>query len=178
MVDEFTTPEIIREARKPIRDMPLGFPEKTVAPEPLIPLLHLRVNHERCFATKPHTVAEEGSAWDWVAERRAEPARGCRSRMRGSGATVFSGKPRGMPLMGFLASLMISGVVNSFLDLSPLWRRLGRPQLILWLPFKRPSVFTKSQNLHKGFVGIVRDCNTMRLRKVCMRLRHCAGRCR
>ena len=45
MVYEFTTPEIIREARKLARGMPLCFPEKTVAPEPHIRLQHPRVGN-------------------------------------------------------------------------------------------------------------------------------------
>ena len=40
--------------------------------------------------------------------------------MGGSGATVFSGNARDMPLTGFQASTMISGVVNSSTILPPL----------------------------------------------------------
>ena len=44
--------------------------------------------------------------------------------MGGSASVEFSGRPRGMSLTGFLASLIISELVHSFFDLSPLWRHL------------------------------------------------------
>ena len=49
--------------------------------------------------------------------------------MAGSASVGFSGRPRGMSLTGFLASLIISELVKSFFDLSPLLRRLPRGEV-------------------------------------------------
>ena len=55
-----------------------------------------------------------------MAEQRPAPTQGCRGRMEGYASTVFSGKSRGMSLMGFLTFMMISGVVHSPTILPPL----------------------------------------------------------
>ena len=58
MVDESTTPEIIIEARKPVRGMPRGFPEKTTAAEPSNRLLHAPAGRLARAAAPPLSPAQ------------------------------------------------------------------------------------------------------------------------
>ena len=62
MVDESTTPEIIIEARKPVRGMPLGFPEKTAVEESPFGSNTLRLAVAAAPPLSPSAMAEEGAA--------------------------------------------------------------------------------------------------------------------